>query len=104
MLPTQKDFKIKYNRTPLLARGSIKVRIIILFSMITTCMIFTQLVFANNLATDGQKLSDVQIEIKQLESENTTLKAEIAKHSALTELAEKAESLGFKKPEKLTIL
>ena len=103
MLPTS-DFKTKYKRPRLLSRGSAKVKIILIFSMITTCMIFTQLVFANNLATDGQKLSELQVEIKKIESENTSFKAEIAKKSALTNLAEKANDLGFKKPEKLTIL
>jgi cell division protein FtsB len=103
MLPAH-DYKINNEKRHALAKGAIKVKIVFVFGFLLVGLVFTQLVFANNLATDGQKLSNVQQEIRHLESENTTLKAEIAKTSALTNLSAKAQGLGFKKPAKLTIL
>ncbi len=67
-------------------------------------LVFTQLVFANNLATGGEKLSQVQDEISTLERENMSLKTEIAKASALTKLSEKAKQSGFIKPQVVTIV
>ena len=64
---------------------------------------FTQLVFAGNLAIGGQKLSEVENEIKRLEAENTTLKVEIAKEAALSNLAADAQKLGFEKPKQVII-
>ncbi len=81
--------------------GTIKIKLLFLIGVLIIGLFFTQLVFANNLATDGQKLSDVQQEIKRLESENMTLKADIATESSLNTLSKKAEVLGFKKPTKV---
>ncbi len=103
MLPIS-NYIYKKEKNNNLKQGSIKVKIIFIFVFLLTGLVFTQLVFANNLATDGQKLSHYQDEIRQLENENTTLKAEIAQKSSLTNLSKKAEELGFKKPSKLTIL
>lgn len=103
MLPAH-DFKNKQVRTLAFPSGAIKVKIIFIFVVLLTSLVFTQLVFANNLATDGEKLAQVQSQISLLENENTTLKAEIAKASSLTGLHTKAQDLGFKKPSELTIL
>ena len=64
----------------------------------------SQLVFANNLATDGQKLSSVDDQIKELEAQNTTLKMQIAQASSFVNLSKKAKDLGFSKPSKLIAL
>lgn len=101
MLP---DYKHKNNSKNVLSRGTIKVKVIFVFVFLLSSLVFTQLVFANNLATGGQKLSSVQKQIRLLEDQNTTLKTEIAKASSLTNLYTKANALGFKKPSKLTIL
>lgn len=84
--------------------GNIKLKVLLLagFSMIS--LFFTQLVFANNLATDGQQLARVQSEIKRLERENMTLEAKIAEQASLTNLSKKAVDMGFKTPEKITVL
>lgn len=103
MLPIS-NYIYKKEKNKNLKQGSVKVKIIFIFVFLLTGLVFTQLVFANNLATDGQKLSKYQDEIRQLENENTTLKAEIAQKSSLASLSKKAEELGFKKPSKLTIL
>ncbi len=103
MLPIS-NYIYKKENNKNLKQGSIKVKIIFIFVFLLTGLVFTQLVFANNLATDGQKLSQYQDEIRQLENENITLRAEIAQKSSLVNLSKKAVELGFKKPSKLTIL
>lgn len=103
MLPIS-DFKLKNKKKNRLLAGSAKVKVIFVFVMLLTGLVFTQLVFANNLATDGQKLSHIREKIRNLEDENTTLRAEIAQTSSLTNLSKEAQKLGFKKPSKLTIL
>ncbi len=84
--------------------GSVKLKMLMLLGFILAGLFFTQLVFANNLATDGEKLSQVQQNIKRLERENITLKAQIAQESSFANLSKKAVELGFKKPQKVTVL
>lgn len=99
MLPIT-DFKksrITKNQ-PKKSFGTIRIKILVVFAVLVSALFFTQLVFANNLATDGQKLSNVQEEIASLEQENTTLKVEIAKASSLTSLSQKAKQTGYSKP------
>ncbi|MEK7581092.1 MAG: hypothetical protein AAB512_02295 [Patescibacteria group bacterium] len=102
------DYKIKNRQSKqkifALFSGEIKLKIIFLAGLVITSLFFTQLVFANSLATGGQKLSEVQEEIKRLDRENMTLRADIASQSSLTNLVKKSEQLGFKKPLKITIL
>lgn len=95
----KKKKRFKYN-----IPGTIKIKLVLLLGIVISSLFFTQLVFANNLATDGEKLSQVQQEIKSLERENMTLKAEIADESSLNTLSKKANTLGFKKPSKVTTL
>ncbi len=92
-----KNKKIKKSRY----FGKVKLQILISVALLTIALIFTQLVFANNLATDGEKLSQIDQEIHQLEAQNTTIRMEIAKESALSQLAEKAKDLGYSKPAKI---
>ena len=80
--------------------GKIKVKILVICALVVVGLFFTQLVFANNLAVDGQKLALIQDQIFKLEEENTTLKAQIAKESSLAILSQKAEKMGFAKPSK----
>jgi uncharacterized membrane protein (DUF106 family) len=81
--------------------GTIKIKLLFLVGILIAGLFFAQLVFANNLATDGQKLSEVQQEMRRLERENMTLKADIAGESSLNTLSQKADILGFKKPSKV---
>lgn len=81
--------------------GKVKVKILVIFSCMLFALIFAQLVFANNLATDGQKLSQVHEEIEKLQDENTHLKVEIAQNSSLFELSKTAEESGFQRPAKI---
>lgn len=92
---------IKVKKTGFGIPGTVKIKLLFLVGILITGLFFTQLVFANNLATDGQKLSEVQQEIKRLERENMTLKADIAGESSLNTLSIKADILGFKKPSKV---
>lgn len=84
--------------------GSIKLKVIFLSLFLLVGMAFTQLVFANSLATGGEKLSKVQEEINQLERENMTLRSEIAKTSSLTKLSSVAQRNGFVKPQTVTVV
>lgn len=97
------DYKIKNNQTNLNLVGKIKVKLLVVATLMVFTLIFAQLVFANSLAVDGQKLSKIEEQIKSLEAENTTLKVEIAKESALSNLDDKAEQKGFKKPKEIII-
>lgn len=80
--------------------GKITVKLLVVVSILISTLFVSQLVFANNLATDGQKLSNVDLEIKKLEAENTTLKVQIANVSSFINLSKKAQELGFGKPSK----
>ncbi len=84
--------------------GSIRLKVVFISLFLLVGLVFVQLVFANSLATDGEKLSLTQEEIRRLERENTTLKAEIAEVSALTKLAQKAKDDGFIKPKSITTI
>ena len=101
MLPVS-DFKVRKKETYNLA-GKIKVKVLVLFVLVVITLFTTQLVFANSLATDGQKLAEIESEIERLEAENTTLKAKIAQESSLVVLSQKAQDLGFNKPSKVII-
>src|SRR3989344_4545435 len=93
------DYKFKNSRDESFNLvGKVKVKLLIVLAFF-----FTQLVFAGNLAIGGQKLSEVENEIKRLEAENTTLKVEIAKEAALSNLAADAQKLGFEKPKQVII-
>lgn len=98
-----RDFKytVKSKTSELNLRGKIRLKVLVTFSLLSFGMIFAQLVFANNLATDGQKLSDVYVQIEELEDQNTQIKVEIAKNASLVNLSREAGQSGFKKPEKV---
>lgn len=98
------DFKVKNEKNFSYFYGKIRLKVLVAVAILVATLVFTQLVFANNLALDGQKLSKIDNQIKQLEAENTTLKVKIANVSSLTALAQKAQELRFVKPQKVTIL
>ena len=98
----KKDFKLA-KKENFNVGGKIHVRVLVAVTTVVTFLIFAQLVFANNLAVDGQKLSQVEEEIKNLQAENTALKVEIAKASSFTTLSQQANDLGFMKPSKVTV-
>lgn len=78
--------------------GKIKLKILVVFSVVLSLLFASQLVFASNLVTDGQKLHEIEVEIDKLETENLNLKVQIAQTSSFVSLYEKAQSLGFKQP------
>ena len=96
MLPVS-DFRNRQNKEKK-HTGGVKVKLMVVISAAASLLFFTQLVFANGLATDGQKIAQVEEEIQKLESENTILRVEIAKKSSLSTLSQKAQEQGFKKP------
>ncbi|OGE11135.1 hypothetical protein A3A60_03440 [Candidatus Curtissbacteria bacterium RIFCSPLOWO2_01_FULL_42_26] len=98
------DFKGKKERKFSLFGGKIRLRVLIAVSLMVISLVCTQLVFANNLAVDGKKLSEIDDEIKNLEAQNTSLKVEIAKASSMISLSKRADDLGFVKPQKINIL
>ncbi len=101
------DFKNHNNKnfSPFrLIPARVKLRVLFFLGFIALGLFFTQLVFANNLATDGQKMAEVQSSIKNLEAQNMTLKAQIAQESSFANLSKKAIDMGYKKPSKVTII
>ncbi|MBI3282466.1 hypothetical protein HYZ70_00115 [Candidatus Curtissbacteria bacterium] len=101
MLPVPDFNRIKEKGNNFNLLGKAKVKILIVASCILLAMITAQLVFAANLATDGEKLSRIYEEMEKLEAENTKLRIEIAQDSSLTNLAKLAEESGFAKPSKV---
>ena len=95
------DFKTNKTKENYNLIGKIKVKLLIILATITALILTTQLVFAASLATDGEKLSQIEQEINKLEQENTTLKVKIADESSLKTLSQKAEQLGFIEPSKI---
>ncbi len=101
MLPVP-DFKTKKKESYNLI-GKVKVKLLVGIGFVVLALFFAQMVFANKLATDGQKLSQTEEEIKKLEEINSTLKINIAKESSIVSISKKAESLGFEKPSTVII-
>jgi cell division protein FtsL len=105
MLPVSdfKTYRISKKENNFNLVGKIKVKLLVTSSFIVFVLLFAQLVFANNLATEGEKIAGVEQEIQRLEAENTSLKVEIAKSSSLTNLSEKAKKLGYQKPSEIIV-
>lgn len=55
---------------------------------------------ANNIATSGVTLSDVQSKIAILETENAILSEKLYTQTSLSQISEKAEKLGFSENKK----
>lgn len=100
MLPVS-DFRFVKKKTHFHLIGVIKVKVLLSFFILAFILFLTQLVFANSLATDGQKLSKIAGEIQDFEEQNTNLKVEIAKISSFSFLSQKAQELGFAKPQQI---
>lgn len=84
--------------------SKVKLKVLFFLGFVLVGLFFTQLVFANNLATDGQKMAQVQSDIKKLEAENMTLNAQIAQESSFANLSKEATEMGFRKPSKVTVI
>jgi len=94
MLPVS-DYIIRDKKRNFILSGKVKLKVLIFLAIIITASFFSQMVLANNLATDGHLLSKYEAEIKTLESVNTSLKVQIARETSLATLNKKANKLGF---------
>lgn len=103
MLPVS-DFRVVKKEQNYNLIGRIRVRLLVALTVLVVGLFFTQLVFANSLATDGQKLAQIQSQITNLQAQNMTLKVQIAQASSLQTLSQKAQVMGFGSPEKLIVL
>lgn len=81
--------------------GKVKIKILLLLTIVLASLLSAQLVFATNLSTDGQTLTSVEKQIESQETENLNLRSKIAKVSSLANLSKKAQKLGFETPEKI---
>ncbi len=81
--------------------GKIKLRLLVTFGIFLIGLFLTQLVFAANLSTDGQRLAKAQEAIAKYESENAGIRAQIARESSLSNLSQKARVLGFSASPKI---
>lgn len=81
--------------------GKVKIKFLLVLAIVLFCLFGTQLAFASNLATDGHKLAAIENDIQNQETENLKLKTRIAQISSLSTLSEKANELGFSKPQKI---
>ena len=96
------DFIPKKENKKLRFFGKARVQILVSVGAITIlALIFGQLVFANNLATDGEKLAKIEDQIQKLQDENTGLRMQIARETSLTNLSKVAQEEGFSRPAKI---
>lgn len=101
MLPISDfNYKIEKKEKPKFF-GKVKLKILVFFAVSLSLLLVSQLVFASNLTSDGQRMQEFAQELDQLETENQVLKAEIAKVSSLSQLSQKAEKLGLSEPAEL---
>ena len=101
MLPIS-DFNYKIEKKDNLKFfGIIKLKVLVVFAMLLSLLLISQLVFASNLTSDGQKMQEIARQLDRLETENQILKTEIARVSSLSQLSQEAEKLGLSKPAKL---
>ncbi len=103
MLPVS-DFRVVKKEQNYNFIGRVRVRLLVALTVLVVGLFFTQLVFANSLATDGQKLAQIQSQITSLQAHNMTLRVQIAQASSFQTLSKKATELGFVSPQKLIVL
>ena len=101
MLPLL-DYKIE-KKDSFNVFGRIRIHILFIVGFFAVALFFGQLVFANKLATDGEKLSNIEKQIKTIQEENVNLKVEVAKESSLVTISKKAQNLGFSKPTQVIV-
>lgn len=75
-----------------------------IFISFLTFLFLTTILLAVASSSNGAKLVEVEQEISRLEEENRNLKQAIVSKSSLSEVAKKAEELGFVKPEEILYL
>lgn len=101
MLPVS-DFNFKIeNKDKTDFFGKVKLKILIVFALILSSLFGAQIVIAGTLTADGKKLQEINEEAAITESENLYLKSQIAQVSSMTNLSQKANSLGFNHPSKI---
>jgi cell division protein FtsL len=74
-----------------------KKRMPILIVCIVIVLSLIQLLISHSLATDGEKLRQVEERTSQLEQENKVLQGEINKDASLARIAQRAQDLGLVK-------
>jgi len=99
-----RDFKVAKRQPNYNLIGRVKVQLLVVLATFVIGLFFAQLVFANNLATDGQKLADIQKQIADLKAQNMTLKTQIAQASSFISLSKKAADMGFVSPKDPIVL
>lgn len=92
-----RDFKVQKNTNSFNLEGRVRLKVLLTLAFVVFALVFSQLVYANNLATGGERLGKIQDEIKTLEEENTQLKTTIAKESSFQTLTKKAKDMGFER-------
>lgn len=83
--------------------GKVKIKLMLILGAVLLSLLGTQLVFASNLSTDGEKLAIIEREIHKQETQNLKLRNQIAQASSLSNLFLKAQNWGFEKPSKIII-
>lgn len=68
---------------------------ILFISSIIVCLSIVQVIVANSLSTTGIELAKLEDELKLYEKQNTLLREEVLIASSYTDIASKAEKLGF---------
>lgn len=81
--------------------GKVRIKFLLILAVVLFSLFSTQMVFASNLATDGEKLVEIETAIQEQERANLQLKTKIAKISSLSYLSGEAQRLGFGKPSKV---
>lgn len=80
------------------------VGLIVLFSLAFIILLIAQLIIANKLATDGEKLTKVESEREVLEAENYLLFNKVLSLGSLNQINNRAISLGLIKINKVEVV
>ncbi|MBL7159369.1 hypothetical protein ISS85_02765 [Candidatus Microgenomates bacterium] len=81
-----------------------KNRLSFLLLSIIIFLTFANLIASNKLSTTGKGIKALEEEMKELNSENSSLELEIARTSSISGVIKKADSLGFVRSPKVFYL
>lgn len=70
-------------------------RTLLLLGVIIAVLAITQVFVANQTASSGEKVGNIDLEIEKINDENRNLEVDIAKASSLKNIQEQADKFGF---------
>lgn len=78
--------------------------LLVVFSVVGTLLLLAQLLIANKLATDGEKVSEIEGLTQHLEDENIYLANQVVMLGSLNQIAERARDSGLVKVSRVEVI